>query len=306
MKHLLALGIFSATLFVSCNSALADAPTQSFDVNSIHVDRYGKPDASKPALVLIPGLSNSAAVWGPFVHRFAPSYTIYTVTLAGFGGRTPAAAPMLDKADTDIYALITQQKLDRPVVIGHSMGGFLTLRLASEHSAALRGAIALDGIPILPGMENMTSDQRENTAAQMAAQIGSTTPEQFMAYEKAYFIPMMTQAKNVATVAAFSEGADPKATGEYFRELMTADLRPKIKSISVPVLEITGFDQTLDPKSYNGVSFATPQEKQKYYEGLLANDKTATVKVIDNSRHFVMFDQPEALYADVEAFLKTL
>lgn len=306
MKHLLFLGIFSATLFVSCNSALADVPTQSFDVNSIHVDRYGTGDAAKPALVLVPGLSNSAAVWGPFVHRFAPAYTIYTVTLAGFGGRTPVAAPMLDKAAGDIYALIEQQKLNRPVLIGHSMGGFLTLRVASEHSEALRGAIAVDGLPILPGMDTMTADQRDGTASQMAAQIASTTPEQFMAYEKAYFIPMMTQAKNVATVAAFSQGADPKATGEYFRELMTTDLRPKLKSISVPLLEITGFDQTLDPKSYNGVSFATPQAKQKYYEGLLANDKTATVKVIDNSRHFVMYDQPDALYADVDAFLKAL
>lgn len=299
--------IISLFLLVACVLAgkppYAQAQTPAaFDVNSIHVEKYGSGEATQPALILIPGLTNNAAVWKETIHRFAPSHTVYALTLAGFGGRTPVTAPMLDKADADIVALIQKEQLSKPILIGHSMGGHLALRIATEHSAMLRGVVAVDGLPIFPGMDSMSAEQRSAAASKMVAQIKSAaTPEQFMYAERTYVVPYLTQAKNVETVTQFSAGADTNATAEYMQEMLNADLRPHLGNITIPVLELAPYDATLDKNP--PASFATAPAKQTYYESLLKNDKTATVKMVQDSRHFIMIDQPDAFYVDVQNFI---
>ena len=102
-----------------------------------------------------------------------------------------------------------------------------------------------------------------------------------------------------------NDGADPAASGEYLSEMFTTDVRPALSNITVPLLELAPFDATLDP--FNPQSpLKTAAEKVAYYQSLLAGDKTAKVQLIDNSRHFIMYDQPQAFYDAVSAFLKSL
>ncbi len=285
-------------------------------VGNTHVDKYMLRQAQHdtkaqhdtgnvPALILIPGLTDSAAVWNGTVAHFAPSHIIYALTLAGFGGTKADTAPMIDKAVADIASLIAQEHLHKPVVIGHSLGGFTAIRVAEEHGDLIGAAIALDGLPVFPGMDTQTTAQRAALAAQMSAQMSSVTPAQFNAFQKANLIPYMTHKENVDAVFAASAGADPAASGEYIQEMMSADIRPALAAVKVPLLELAPFDPTLDP--YNPQSkFSSGAEKLAYYKSLFTNDKSAQVQLIDGSRHFVMFDQPQAFYDAVNAFLKTL
>lgn len=286
----------------AARAADAPKPSASFDVNTIHVDQYG---SGEPALILIPGLTDSAAVWDGMIAKFAPRHTIYALTLAGFGGRPRVAAPLLDKADADIAALIAQQHLSRPVLIGHSMGGHLAIRLAAEHSDILRGAIAVDGLPVFPGMDKMTQAQRHSAATAAATPMRAATPAQFSAFEKQNIIPYMTKAQNVDAVAAAGQGADVSASADYYQEVLEADLRPQLANLTVPLLVIVPFDGTLDPNNPQ-MPFATAAQKERFYAGLLANAKTAKVTVVNDSRHFVMYDQPEQLYTIVQNFLGQL
>jgi pimeloyl-ACP methyl ester carboxylesterase len=294
--------VFGALAYGLAGAVTMPKPASSFDVGATHVDKYG---TGEPALILIPGLTDSAAVWSGTIARFAPTHTIYALTLAGFGGTKPTQSPMIEKAVSDVVSLIAQEHLNKPVVIGHSLGGFTVLRIAEEHSDLLRGAIAVDGLPVFYGMDAMTAAQRSANAAQIAAPLANLTPDQLMAGAKTYSVPYMTQAKNVDTVVAFGKGADPAATSEYMTELISADIRPDLAKITIPLLELGPFDATLDPHNPS-MSTKTLAEKQAYYQKLLSNDPTVKVQFINNSRHFIMIDQPQAFYAAVSAFLKTL
>jgi pimeloyl-ACP methyl ester carboxylesterase len=320
------LSIFFALgfLMVSCDSAQAamTQPSASFVVGTTHVDKYALRQAQddtvkaqgdtvkaqgdgRPALILIPGLTDSAAVWNATVAQFAPTHTIYALTLAGFGGTKAAPAPLIDKAVADIATLIAQEHLNKPVIIGHSLGGFTAIRVAEEHGDLIRGAIAVDGLPVFPAMDKMTPAQRAAIGEQMNAQLAHITPAAFNAYERSNVVPYLTRKQNVDAVFAAGSSADPAATGQYVREMFAADLRPALASVTVPLLELAPFDSTLDP--YNPQSkFTSGAEKLAYYQSLFANDKAAQVQLIENSRHFVMFDQPQAFYAAVSAFLKSL
>ena len=276
--------------------ALALTPTASFEAGSVHVDQYG---TGSPTLVLIPGLTDSGAVWDTTVAHYAGTHTIFVLTLPGFGGRPPIAAPMLDTVTKDIAAFLP--RANKPILIGHSMGGFLAIRLAEEHSDLIGGAIAIDGLPVFVGMDKMTPQARASAAASAGSRISNATPAQFLMGEQAQ-LGYMTKASNVAMAATFSQGINIKATGTYMTELISADLRPNLSHITVPLLEIGPFDATVDPTNPY-----TPQpslaQKQAYYQSLFAGDPTAKVVMIDDSRHFIMLDQPVKLYAAIDAFL---
>jgi pimeloyl-ACP methyl ester carboxylesterase len=49
--------------------------------------------SGSPALVLIPGITDSGSVWDTTVARYAGAHTIYVLTLPGFGGSASIAPP---------------------------------------------------------------------------------------------------------------------------------------------------------------------------------------------------------------------
>lgn len=277
----------------------AATSSSSFEAGSVHVDQYG---SGSPALVLIPGLTDSSSVWNTTVARYQNAHTIYALTLPGFGGRPAVATPMLDTADRDIAAFLAH--LNKPVLIGHSMGGFLVIRLAEEHSDLIRGAIAIDGLPVFPGLDKMSPQARASVASAAGSKVGHESTSDFETAE-AQQLSYMTKPPNVQTALGFSKGADVAATGTYMQELMSADLRPDLSKIRVPLLEIAPFDATIDPNNPY-IPMYTLQQKRAYYQGLVGGDPSAKVVVIEDSRHFVMLDQPEKLFAAMDGFLATL
>ena len=160
-------------------------------------------------------------------------------------------------------------------------------------------------MPVFPGMQLMTPAQRAAMGTQIAATMSGATHEQFQIAEKNYVLPqMMTSPSDVAQAAPLAARSDPKASGAWMLQDMTMDLRPQLNAIGIPVLEITPFDPSFDPKG--PARTATAAQKQAYYASLLAGDSTAKVEVVPNSRHFIMYDQPRALHADIEQFIGTL
>lgn len=293
-KALAAMALLSLPL-----TTLGATPSSSFEAGSVHVDKYG---SGSPALVLIPGLTDSAAVWDTTVARYQATHAIYVLTLPGFGGRAPVKAPMLDTVARDIAAFLPSA--DKPVLIGHSLGGFLAIRLAEEHSDSIRGAIAIDGLPVFAGFDKLPPERRAAIASQIAGRIANQTPAEFEQSE-AQQISFMTKPANVQAAESYSKGANIAATGTYMSELMAADLRPDLSKVSVPLLEIGPFDATLDPNN-PFTPMPTLQQKQAYYASLFTNDPTAKVVIVDDSRHFIMLDQPEKLFAAIDAFLASL
>ncbi|MDQ2680239.1 MAG: alpha/beta hydrolase [Candidatus Eremiobacteraeota bacterium] len=302
MKYLFTFAFLTISAFGYITPAAAATPAANYNVGTIHVDRYGD---RKPALILIPGLSSGAWAWDSVIAKFAPSYTIYALTLAGFDGQPSATAPLMPKVEADLVRLITEKHIDKPVIIGHSLGGTLAINFAEQHSNLLRAVIAVDGLPVFPGFENMTSAQRAAAGSGMAAQMSGATHDQFLAAMKNFVMPSMITDKAASDRASIlSAKSDPKASAEYIQEDINSDTRTDLNKIGVPLLEIAPFDATIDSRAPE--SLANSAAKQTYYAGLLKNDPTAKVEIIAPSRHFLMIDQPQRLNAAIAAFLQSI
>jgi pimeloyl-ACP methyl ester carboxylesterase len=223
---------------------------------------------------------------------------VYVVTVPGFDGRKAEPGTTLESLQKDLGSLIEEQHLDRPVLIGHSMGGTLALSFATAHSDLIAGVIAVDGLPVFPGTEGITGD-RSQMAQQARAQIENQTPEQFAAYQQTYMKRVGAIDEAAAAKIAESSGrSDPRAVADFATQLLLLDLRPKLPGIKVPVVEISPFYEVdFAPMGVN------EEAKTNYYRVLLGGIEKLDVLSISPARHFVMFDQPEKFAATLDQAL---
>ena len=306
MKSLIAASALAMSALWFPSSANAETPpalpraVQSFDAGSLHVDVYGTP--GKPALVFIPGLACGPWEWSREIAHFSPSYAIYALTLPGFDGRPSIDTPLFQTVTSDFWTMLDAHGITQPVVVGHSLGGTLAIALAEQHAEKLRGAVAVEGLPVFPGVDKMTAQQRTAAAARFGSMMGATTPQQFEATERTAVIPNYVRSKSdVDAIVPLVAKSDPKAAGAWMAADIASDLRPGLHAVTVPLLEVVPYDA-----SFDGAMFAGAQMKAAYYASLLAGDPTARTAIVPGSRHFAMYDQPAELDGALDTFLSGL
>ncbi len=301
-SFLISLTLYAA-LAVSGTVLAGSGAASTGSISSLQVQRHG--DHGR-AVILIPGLEGGPWVWQQTVKQLQKNHVVYVVTLAGFDG-VPAPTEvgnLFDRADAELLKLIKQRHIDKPVLVGHSLGGTLALRFAGEHAGLISGVVAVDGLPILPGMERASAEQRQAMATRMQQKMSIETPTQFQAQSLVFMQNIgVIDPKLAARYAPMNARSDIKASAQYMAEDLTFDGRAGLKSATVPILEIS---------PYYAADFSTPRmvmseaKKAAYYQSLLADAPNAKVVSIAPSRHYVMLDQPVKFQQTLDGFLKSL
>jgi pimeloyl-ACP methyl ester carboxylesterase len=291
MKH----KVFAGALLALSLAAPVFSKPATYEVGALQVEQQGK---KGPAVILIPGLASGTWVWTYTAQRLQKDHTLYLLTLPGFDGRAPVAGATLDTLVGDIRKLIESKHIARPVLVGHSLGGTLSLKFAADHSDLIAGVIAVDGLPVFPGTEAQTGD-RKPMAERTRAQFGGQTAEQFAASQVGYMKQIGVIDPALAEKLAGNSGrSDSGAVADFAAQLIELDLRPRLVDIKVPVVEISPF---------NAPDFAAmginEEGKTGYYRMLLTGVPQLDVVSISPSRHFVMFDQPEKFATALDAAL---
>ncbi|MGB9108715.1 MAG: alpha/beta hydrolase, partial [Telluria sp.] len=258
---------------------------------------------SRP-LILIPGLATGGWVWEETVRAFSRDHAVYVLTLPGFDGRPAAGATPFATAQAAVAKLIVQRHLDKPIVVGHSLGATMALALAVEHPAAVGGVVAIDGLPVFPGTEAMPQAQRQAMADGMKARMAGANAEAFAAQQQGYMravgVVDMGKADDLAKLTARS---DPASVAQYMADDLALDLRPGLKNITAPVLLIAPWfdlDNTVQGQTI------TQDIKRDYYQGLMAGTPKLTVATVAPARHFAMIDQPQQVNDAIRTFLASL
>jgi pimeloyl-ACP methyl ester carboxylesterase len=263
---------------------------------TVEVKGKGKP------VIFIHGLYCTGDVWKETVERYQKNYECHILTLAGFGGNTPALKDnFLGSVKDEVIAYVKTSKLKKPVIIGHSMGGFLAFWAASSAPDLFSGIVAVDGLPFLPAIQipGATSESSKPMATNMKNMMSNLTPEMTKANQKMYLPMMITDTARISQVAQMAMKSDPKTIGEVMYELFTTDLRPDVAKITCPV-QLQG--AWIAYKDYG----ATHDSVMKGYLSQVASVKNATVELNDKARHFIFYDDPAWFYEKTDFFLKSL
>jgi pimeloyl-ACP methyl ester carboxylesterase len=275
-------------------SVLSAGPRAAVPADSsirVEVTGHGRP------MILIPGFLSSGGVWNAVVDHFKDRFECHVVTVAGFAG-TPAATPVsLQRVRDDVIAYAKQRKLDRPVIVGHSMGGVLALWIGETDPALPSAIVSVDGVPFLPALmdPSATPDSVRAQATQMKRLYESMTSQQLGAQSRLALTSMISDASGIDEATKWAAASDPGTAGTLLNDLMTTDLRGDAGKIAAPLLLVPAV-KAMD---------ASPEMLKTAvaaYERQVAPVRSHQV-VPAHTLHFVMLDDPSFLLKTMDSFL---
>lgn len=121
-------------------------PTTGADVElddvTVHYEQWG---SSGPPIVLVHGFAESSVSWGPMAELLGTDHVVYAIDLAGAGYTTRTGKYTLDDQVELVTGFINSLGLNRPVLVGHSLGAAVVGGVALKHPDAIRGVIFADG-----------------------------------------------------------------------------------------------------------------------------------------------------------------
>lgn len=273
-------------------TAAADPVVQMAHI-SVQVVGHGSP------VILIPGLSSPRATWNGVVPALARNHRVYLVQVNGFGGDDPRGnlqPGILDGIVADLHTLIADRKLGAVPVVGHSMGGLVSLMLAQAHPGDVQKALIVDALPFIGTLfapaatAEALKPQAEMMRAQMASLYGKPFPDQ---------VGQMIARQNAlkpasqAQVASWSAKADMRVSGQALYEDMITDLRPALPKIAAPITVLVPWTDARGGE----------QQVLGLYRAQYAGAPNVTIRGVGDSGHFIMLDQPAAFEQALMAFL---
>jgi len=287
-----ALAATALTLLGASASALA-AP---FESTRITVCAEG----SGPDVVLIPGLNSSPRVWAEMI-KAVPGYRYHLVQVSGFagqpkGGNTEGAVAAPVAEEIDRY--IKEAGLKQPAVIGHSMGGTMGMMLAARHPGDLSRLMVVDMVPFMGmffGGPGATAASIVPVADRVEAGMRAASPEDRSKRAVETINGMVNTESMRAGAIEDSMRSDVDVGTRAYRELIVTDLGPELSKIAVPVTVL--YVQ----------SKAVPVSREHFdavYKSVYTPIQNVRLKRIDDSAHFIMWDQPGRFQAEVKEFLK--
>jgi pimeloyl-ACP methyl ester carboxylesterase len=290
-KRLLSRALFAGTLLSATGTSFAAASHPAFHV---------KVTGSGAPVILIPGLVSPGEVWDGTVQRFCATRQCHVLTLAGFAGTPAIDAPLLPTAEQQLSDYIADNKMAQPVLIGHSMGAYLALKLAADHPAQVGRLVVVDMLPALAAtqMPNMTREQLEAVAAQVRDRTLQADDASFAAQQRRTAGTMVTAAENVERIVGWGQNSDRKTMATSMHQMLSHDLRPDLARVTAPTLVLAGW------AAHKGVLPRSAIEGmyQSQYR-LLPN---VQFELTDTARHFIMYDDPEWMYARIDQFLNPM
>ena len=273
-----------AVLFSAlCLNVLAQTKSYPFEVV-----KSGK---GKRALVFIPGFASSGDVWNETRMNFEKDFTCYTLTMAGFAGVNPQPNPSFKSWEDAIASYIKDNKIEKPIIVGHSMGGGFALALAADYPDLAEKIVIVDALPCLSAlMDPSFKSKVNNDCAEMVNSMMAMTDSQFYEMQKTSMPRLLADASKLDMVIDWSVKSDRKTFAGMYCDFSNTDLRDKIGAIQCPTFVLL--------ESYF-VNLKPAVEIQ--YKNL----KTANLKYANKGLHFIMYDDKEWYQTQLINFVKS-
>ncbi|WP_281310722.1 alpha/beta fold hydrolase [Flavobacterium flavigenum] len=244
----------------------------------------------KKSIIFIPGFASSGDVWNETKVNFEKNFTCYTLTMAGFAGAKPVENSSFKNWKDGIAAFIKDQKIEKPVVIGHSMGGGLALAIASDYPELVGSIVVVDALPCLASLSDPSFQSKENNDCSPAVkQMTAMNEKQFYDMQKQTMPRLLADQSKLEMVVDWSVKSDRKTFAEMYCDFYNTDLRNRIAQIKCPSLIL------LESYFIN----LKPAIEEQY-----KNLKTADFKYAAKGLHFIMYDDTAWYLEQLNNFLK--
>lgn len=193
-------------------------------------------------LIFLHGFCDTSELWTEFVRPFSAFYRVLTPDLPGFGKSEDLPLPFSIDQVADILAdWVHELKLEKCIVVGHSLGGYVALALLERHQEMLAGLVLFHSTPYADSAE------RKKVRNKVIAFVQEKGVEPFIET----FVPGLFADKKHASIPATrlrcSQTRRESLVGYAIAMRDRPDRSAMLLKASFPVLTIAGVLDTLIP-----------------------------------------------------------
>lgn len=238
----------------------------------------------EPTLVLIHGLGQSHAMWDRVAAKLAERHRVILVDLPGHGASVALPSVSVGSVAEAMDRSLKAHKVKRAVLVGHSYGGLVALEEAAGHPDRAAGVVSID----LATFAEFDSSR--------VASLESVLRDRYPLFVQSVFGPMAREESQVDSVIARAERVPQDVMAAYFHDAWRADLRPRIRTLKIPVLVVA-----TDAMWHPAESWSSARARLGYETA-----GPAIGRRILESGHLIPIDQPDSLAAAIEDFAGTI
>lgn len=283
----------------SAAPAWAQARAQPFRSDRIVVETRGPLRPVGPDIILIPGIASTGEIWRRTADRLDGRHRVHIVTVRGFGdlpAEANATGRIIDPVAGEIRRFVAEVGLNRPALVGHSMGGLIALKTAADDGARIGRVMVVDGAPFFP---SLISAQARVADVEPVARIGYQAlmllGDQALRNGGASLGLQLGGAGDTVFDAIGWQGGNRATLAQSLYEVMTVDLRPRLPAITSPVTVVYGWSaDDASPRAHVDGLF------RQSFAGLRT---PARFERIEGAEHMVMIDRPGPFMEAVDRFL---
>lgn len=291
---LAACGLFLTACSPPPQTAPVDQSSAAFESQYFTVATHG----SGPDVILVPGLASSAAIWDGTVAALQDRYKFHVIQVSGFGGADPRGNAGNDNVLDDLANELSRYSRtlgDDTAIVGHSLGGLVTLKTAIDPEGHLDRIVIVDVLPFFSVLMDpaATSQSIAPISAIMKATLLAQSDETFAARQAEALAALVRGEENRQLALSWSVASDRAVMAQAMSEVLVTDLRADIEKITVPTTVIYAKDDAIP----------NLDSVEAFYRDLYTPLGNGTLVPIEDGLHFIMLDQPEAFNQSLEAAL---
>ncbi len=261
---------------------------------------YRKIGEHKPVLIILHGLYGASDNWMSIAKTWSTNYEIFLVDLRNHGQSPHSNIHSYKAMRDDILKLMNDCKIKKAIVLGHSMGGKVAMRLAMDNPERINNLIVVD---IAPKNYELINDQNVSKH------------QKILKGMLALDLKLLKRRKDISQLLSAS------ISNEKTKQFIMKNLKRNkdqsfswklnVETINKEILNITkGFSENEIKKNISGFPVLFIKgEKSNYileedYKQILDIFPTAEFEVIRNAGHWIHAEQPEIISTLVKGFLE--
>ncbi|MFH1564615.1 MAG: alpha/beta hydrolase [bacterium] len=237
------------------------------------ITNYQKTGSGDADFILLHGWGCELNIFNNLVSKINQNrYTIYALDFPGFGkSQMPKEIYGVGEYAKFLKKFIEKLEIKNPIILGHSFGGRVAIKFASDYPDVVKRLI-------LTGSEGIKKDLKKSYL--FVAKVG----------KKIFNLPFLKKYKNkVLEKVGAKDLAESGEREEIFRKVVNQDLREFAKNIKIPTLLIYGINDD-----------ETPIEYGKIFNELISDSR---LEIIKNAGHYVFLEQEEEFLNKMDCFL---
>jgi pimeloyl-ACP methyl ester carboxylesterase len=252
--------------------------------NNLTIDKNGN---GNQKIILISGLACKNEIWRQTIYSLQTDATVFSIDYYNDSNKEQVA---IENIINQILNWINTQKIDNPIIIGHSLGGIIAMKVAFKLKSKITKLIIIDSYPAISALSNPNFISKpNNNCTSFVDKFSSMTSEQYKNFQTSNYSHMTLDEEVKEKLLDWALNYNRSNYSKLLCDYLNTDLRKSLDSIRCPSLILASKSMITLKENIN-----------EQYERLIMHK----LKYSKKGLHFLMIDDFDWYINEIIKFIR--